>query len=290
MYGWRCINHRLKDPGRAMYEFSVIIPTWNRAKLLEKAVRSVLSQTLPPLEVLVCDDGSTDESEAVINSIGDARVRWLTGERAGRPAIPRNRGLHESRGEWIAFLDNDDEWLPDKMEKQLQKTEQQGCRASCANAKRFLPGKGFAGSCLNRAKGRISFDVLLKINQVICSSAVLHRSLLEVVEGFPEAPELKAVEDYALWLRIGANTDFFFLDEELLYYRDEPSASIRSGGVDEFEQRRRVFGDFLDWGRRKGLSADLTRKVRQQLFRDKIKIATTQLVSPARKIKKVFLP
>jgi glycosyltransferase involved in cell wall biosynthesis len=76
-----------------MSDVSVVIPTWNRAAMLERAVRSALNQTLPPLEILVCDDGSSDDSRAVIEAMG------------------------ASRGEWIAFLDDDDEWRPEKWER-----------------------------------------------------------------------------------------------------------------------------------------------------------------------------
>src|SRR4051794_13419670 len=98
---------------------SVIIPTWNRAATLGPAIQSVLNQTYPPREVLVCDDGSTDNSVDVVAQLDDQRIRWLPGGRGGRPAIPRNRGIGAATGEWLAFLDSDDEWLPDKLERQL---------------------------------------------------------------------------------------------------------------------------------------------------------------------------
>ena len=94
---------------------SVIIPTYNRQHTLLAAIQSALSQTLPPLEVLVCDDGSTDGSAEAVAALDDPRVRWLTGPHAGYPAVPRNRGLREARGEWVAFLDDDDVWLPEKL-------------------------------------------------------------------------------------------------------------------------------------------------------------------------------
>src|SRR5262249_7122187 len=98
---------------------SVIIPTWNRAATVMAAVESALAQTHAPLEVLVCDDGSSDDSAQRVGALPDPRVRWLPGPRGGRPAIPRNRGIAAARGEWLAFLDSDDEWLPDKLERQL---------------------------------------------------------------------------------------------------------------------------------------------------------------------------
>ncbi len=93
-------------------EVSVIIPTWNAAATIKTAVLSALRQTYPPLEILVCEDGSTDNSKEIVESLNDARVRWLTGPHAGQPAIPRNRGIRKATGQWLAFLDSDDEWLP----------------------------------------------------------------------------------------------------------------------------------------------------------------------------------
>ncbi|MFY9338906.1 MAG: glycosyltransferase family A protein [Methanosarcina flavescens] len=99
-----------------MAEISVIIPTWNRAETLGKAISSALNQTLSPYEVLVCGvDGSPDQK--VVNSINDPRVRWIEGGKDGLASIPRNIGIKASKGEWLAFLDSDDEWLPEKLEK-----------------------------------------------------------------------------------------------------------------------------------------------------------------------------
>lgn len=275
----------LSGRGHQMPDVSVIIPTWNRVELLLKAVRSALAQTIPPLEVLVCDDGSTDGSEAEIRAIGDGRVRWLNGERCGRPAAPRNRGIRESLGEWIAFLDNDDVWFPDKLEKQLRLAERLGCGAVCSNASRFVPGQGINGSYLAWDRQLITFDDLLQVNQVICSSAVIHRALFETVEGFPEAAELKALEDYALWLRVATSTDFAFIAEPLLLYRDDAGSSIRSGGKDVWSQRRMVFADFREWGDQKKIDKRYLRKLRDRSLRDRFDWALTTVLAPVKRMK-----
>ncbi len=99
---------------------SVVLPTYNRAAFLPRAIGSVLAQTHRNLELIVADDGSTDNTEAVVAGIGDARVRYLRCPRNGGAAYARNRGLEQARGELIAFQDSDDEWLPHKLERQLQ--------------------------------------------------------------------------------------------------------------------------------------------------------------------------
>jgi len=226
---------------------SVIIPTWDRAVSLRRAVGSALAQTLPPSEVLVCDDGSTDDSEQVIAGLGEAAVRWLPGPHAGRPAIPRNRGLREAQGEWIAFLDSDDAWLPEKLALQMAAVAQTRCLASCTNAWRVTQGVQRQRYFRNAQPPILRLEHLIHANPVICSSVLMHTSLIDSVAGFPEEEELAAIEDYALWLRVAALTGFAHLDEPLVEYTDEPALSIRMPGGSEFVQRRRVLRDFLSW-------------------------------------------
>ena len=101
---------------------SVVIQTWNRAELISSAIESVLNQTLQPIEILICDDGSTDETFRIVDSfaIKDSRVKWVPGKRSGFAAAPRNRGLFEAKGDWIAFIDSDDVWRKDKLMLQLE--------------------------------------------------------------------------------------------------------------------------------------------------------------------------
>lgn len=226
---------------------SVVIPTWNLAATLEATVRSALAQIVPPLEVLVCDDGSTDGSEGVVRAISDPRVRWVPGRRGGWPAIPRNRGIREARGNWVAFLDSDDEWLPEKLRKQLSQAAASGCPAACSNARRRVPGAGTAGLLLADLPDRVTFDDLLQVNHVVCSSVIAEKSLVLRASGFPESPELKAIEDYALWLRIATITDFACSREPLLWYNDDPAASLRRDDPDVRVQRSRVLADFRSW-------------------------------------------
>ncbi|MEW5784280.1 MAG: glycosyltransferase family 2 protein [Bacillota bacterium] len=232
---------------------SVIIPTFNRADLIAKAIHSALNQTLAPFEVLVCDDGSTDSSRDMVESIGDPRIRWLEGEHSGLPAVPRNRGIWAAKGEWLAFLDSDDEWLPEKLDKQLAAAKKLNCLAACTNAHAHIPGKGIAGEMSNWPEEIIIFKNLIRNNPVICSSGLVHFSLMENVRGFPETPDL--IEDYAFWLRVAAYTDIAFLKEPLLIYCNNPLSSVRSTfPTDIMVQRIGVFTDFLRWvaGRQDG--------------------------------------
>ena len=124
---------------------SVIIPSYNREKTIEKAARSVLDQTYTDLELIIVDDGSTDNTKAAVEAIGDPRVRYVRQENAGA-CVARNRGIDEARGEIIAFQDSDDVWHRDKLEKQLRVFEKEPtaqivcCRTRCIR----LDGSSFS--------------------------------------------------------------------------------------------------------------------------------------------------
>ena len=255
---------------------SVIIPTWNRAAAVVAAVASALNQTHAPLEVLVCDDGSTDDSEERIRRMSDPRVRWLPASRGGRPAIPRNRGIAAARGEWLAFLDSDDQWLPEKLARQLAALRASGRRASSTNASRLVPGLGPAGTLHDGGETVLGLAQLLADNRVVCSSAVIHKSLMAETEGFPEAAGLRALEDYALWLRVSCFTEFDYLPEPLVIYRDDPPNSVRAFDLDGRNQRFTVLSDFLAWCRRhpSGQTRRGYRAGRRMLRREKVLAVT----------------
>lgn len=230
-----------------MITVSVIIPTWNRADLLKKAIKSALNQSFSPLEILVCDDGSTDSTHEVVKSIKDKRVKWITGKHTGLPAIVRNRGIKESKGEWIAFLDSDDEWFPKKLEKQFALAKKTDSLAICSNAF-SLNSKDERKEYLNYSKNTINFFDLLNINYIICSSTIIHKSLLSKCFGFPEIPALKTWQDYAFWLRISTQTTFTYLSEPVLLYFDDPSKSNRRFTKNPYLQKKIVLENFLQWG------------------------------------------
>ena len=99
---------------------SVIIPTYNRAHLVGRAIRSVLNQTYQDFEIIVVDDGSTDNTEEVVKSFNDPRIRYIRHEENKGAAAARNTGIKAAKGKFIAFQDSDDEWLPKKLEKQME--------------------------------------------------------------------------------------------------------------------------------------------------------------------------
>jgi teichuronic acid biosynthesis glycosyltransferase TuaG len=231
---------------------SVIIPTFNRAYLLDKTLESVLTQSIKDLEVLVCDDGSTDNTETLVMEFQskDARVRWVPGAHTGLPASPRNSGIKSARGEWLALLDSDDLWYPSKLEKQLQSLRESGLKAGSCNAYRKFAQNEKMERYQRFEKDRWSFADLCTSNPAITSSVIFHRSILETVIGFPETVFLRGVEDYAFWLRVASQTAFAYLDAPLLEYNDGTQDSIRTKRTAEIPSLYiYIWKDFFCWAK-----------------------------------------
>ncbi len=241
---------------------SVIIATWNREKLLERAVKSALAQTYRNLEILVCDDGSTDNTFEMLERIGDDRIKWIPGEHSGLPAVPKNRGLKKCKGKWIAILDSDDAWTPVKIEKQLKALNKTGLKASCSNAWRYVEGKNTNERYIFWNKDIIAFEDLLYVNIVINCSAIFHSSLLDKIHQFPEDERFKVGEDYAFWIRASALTDFAYINEPLILYTDNRKKSVRSDYQDFGGVHNSVLDDFIDWAYEKEIDEKYIKKAK----------------------------
>ena len=229
---------------------SVIIPTWNRNKTIKKAIHSALNQTIIPFEILVCDDGSTDNTLGIVKSLNNPKVKWISGEHSGLPAVVRNRGIRESKGDWLAFLDSDDWWEKDKLEKQLKLAHKLGVKAVCSNAYVVNPHsdkKERLYFSKNEVKNTLSFSEFLATNYIICSTMLVKKKLVTDCGSFPEETTLKAIEDYALWLRISTKTKIVYSDKPLVNYFNDPDNSVRKTWNNVRLQKRTVLWDFIKW-------------------------------------------
>lgn len=240
---------------------SVVIPTYNRAHSLIKAIKSALTQTYPVNEILVCDDGSSDNSKFLVEELKEPKVKWIDCGRNGRPAIPRNIGIARASGEWIAFLDSDDTWLPDKIELQLKALEGKNYKAVCSNAHRLSEGKAVS-DYLSYNGSQLRFDDLLPVNLVICSSMMVERDLLKKLKGFPEGETFKAIEDYALWMKVVACSPIGYVNKALLHYTDDPKQSIRANDMDSYRQRKIILEELSAWLAKSDLPDSTTLKSR----------------------------
>jgi glycosyltransferase involved in cell wall biosynthesis len=203
-----------------MIKFSVIIPTYNRANLLDRCLQSLVNQIYKDFEVIVCDDGSTDNSKEIYEKYKNIlKIQYLWNENWGGPARPRNKGIAASQGEWICFLDSDDWWKPNKLEICLKYTVQYDFLYH-DNEIYYLKNpskkKNLHGRSVNPKNPYL--DMLLNGNPCINSSAVVKRSVIDAVGLIDEDKRLIAVEDFDYWLRIARFTKRIKYIHKLLGY------------------------------------------------------------------------
>jgi glycosyltransferase involved in cell wall biosynthesis len=203
--------------------FSVVIPTYNRADKLERAIKSILAQKYTNFEVLVMDDGSTDNTAKMVASLSDARIIYEWDVNFGGPARPRNRGIAIAKGEWVCFLDADDYWTNDKL---------QACHSLITSRVDLIyhdleiirdkPSLFQRRQIKSwQVKPPVLMDLLLKGNAIVNSSVVVRKSLLVKIGGINEDRDMIAAEDYNTWLRISQLTNnFIYLPRRLGYYQE----------------------------------------------------------------------
>jgi glycosyltransferase involved in cell wall biosynthesis len=221
---------------------TALITCYNRQHRIGNAVRSVLEQTVPPAEVLVVDDGSSDGSAAVLAEFG-SRIRVIRTENQGASQA-RNRGISEATGEWIALLDSDDQWYPDKLQKQIAVTnvfpdvdfvfcDTEVMRGSeMMIASRFALG-GVRGAEVCRDANRLRFDRSLFLRMVeqsrIFTSGVLVRRQLKELR-FPE--DLVCCNDWPVWMNLVLRYPFAAVDEVLVrMHHDGDNLTSRIGRI-----------------------------------------------------------
>jgi glycosyltransferase involved in cell wall biosynthesis len=232
---------------------SVITPTYNRAKTIQRAVNSVLAQTWKELEIIVVDDGSTDRTDEILKAYGN-KIRVIRQQNGGASAA-RNTGIRAATGEIISFLDSDDEWLPEKTERQvklLQRPELSGVVCCICNARmlrsagainsfevtRLYPGHT-EGVWSNPA--HILIDRFLLFNQVVA----IWRRVLERCGYF--RVDLRIMEDYDLSLRIALAGPWAFITDPLVIWHEDAGSGL-SRNVNQMEICQRAFQILADLG------------------------------------------
>ena len=182
---------------------SVVVPTHNRSRLLRQTLASVSAQRDVDLDVVVVDDGSRDDTAAVIGSLHDARISVVRHVRALGVSAARNSGIRAARGEWIAFLDDDDLWSPDKLATQLNAARTGGRRWACSGSVTVTDGlQVVAGSPPSTAD---EINRLLPRRNAVpagASNVLVHRELLEQAGEFDT--RLRHMADWDLWIRLSA--------------------------------------------------------------------------------------
>lgn len=206
---------------------SVIIPMYNRAETIARSITSVFGQELPErqtLEVIVVDDASTDDSRAAVRALTDARIRLIDLPENSGANVARNRGIAAARGEYIAFQDSDDEWLPEKLQQQLTYLQENDFDlVSCAISWRGAAvGKG--NFELHHAGGNVTTSQLTAGNFLSTQTLLMKAEILQQTAFDEDLPRL---QDWDLVFRLSLQYRLGFLDEVLVY--QYPTAGSISG-------------------------------------------------------------
>jgi len=207
---------------------SVITPTYNRGELFKETIQSVLNQTYHNFEYIIIDDGSTDNTKEIVQSFQDKRIKYINQQHVGTPASGRNNGIRIAKGEYIAFLDSDDVWFPQKLEIQLNEFQKNAEILILATNGIIIPLQPYRKYLSIKKDLVVSFRDLIinKKNPIINSTVLIKRTAIEAVGLIDEEPFLRASEDFDYWLRVLKYRDnsILILKQILVKYRAHSSS------------------------------------------------------------------
>ncbi|MBI3266153.1 MAG: glycosyltransferase [Chlamydiae bacterium] len=215
-----------------MSSVSLIIPTYNRASFLKEALDSVFDQERRPDEIIVIDDGSTDETQRIVNSFKDIHYFYQPNQGV---SSARNQGIKMAQAEWITFLDSDDLWLPDKLKVQLEITQAYPYFQIFYTDEIWIrKGKRVNQGKRHSKYGGWIFEQCLPLCIISPSSMMIHKNIFKTIGFFDES--LPACEDYDLWLRTALRHPIYFFPKPLIVKRGghEDQLSKKFFGLDRF--------------------------------------------------------
>ena len=194
---------------------SIIMPSYNTAKFISETIDSVLTQTYTNWELIIVDDCSTDNTDEVVKSfLSDDRIKYIKNEKNSGAAFSRNRALCEAKGKWIAFLDSDDVWLPEKLEKQIAFMEKNDYHFSYTN---YIEIDEFSipnGRVITGPK-KVTRHGMYNYCWMGCLTVMYDAETI----GLIQIANIKKNNDYAMWLKVCKKSDCYLLDETLAKYR-----------------------------------------------------------------------
>lgn len=206
---------------------SIITPSWNCASFIEETIRSIQSQTYTNWELLLQDDCSTDNTEELVAQFAekDARIKYECNPQNSGAAITRNNALKRAKGRWIAFLDSDDLWISDKLEKQIKFMVENGCHFSYTNYCEINEQSEEIGTLVTGPR-YITKAGMYAFCWPGCLTVMYDREMI----GLIQIADIKKNNDYAMWLKVCKKADCYLLDENLAKYRRGRSGSISTHG------------------------------------------------------------
>lgn len=223
---------------------SVILPTYNRTAYMTAAIDSVLKQSCADWELVIADDGSAEETATCLNALRDRRITVLRLPHSGNPAKVRNAAIRRAQGEYLAFLDSDDLWAPNKLEMQLATMRASpGCRWSyTATADIDATGRlvEIAGQAIWRPLSGNIVEALITFRALLSTSSVMaERSLVEEVGGFDEQQLFG--EDYDLFIRLALRSDVAVVDQRVIFTRNLQRDSYSTDRIGAYEGWVRLY-------------------------------------------------
>lgn len=205
---------------------SIVMPSYNTAEYIMDSIASVRNQTYENWELLIVDDCSTDNTKEIVAEISDPRIKIFYNERNSGAAVSRNRALREAKGQWIAFLDSDDLWMPDKLEKQIKFMEDNEYAFSYTNYEEIDSNGDKTGIKVTGPK-HISETGMFNYCWPGCLTVMYNAEKI----GLVQIEDIKKNNDYAMWLTIIKRADCYLLDENLALYRRGRKGSISTNSV-----------------------------------------------------------
>lgn len=199
---------------------SIIMPSYNTGRFISETINSVLNQTYTNWELIIVDDCSNDDTDAVVAMYNDERIRYLKNEENSGAAISRNRALREAKGKWIAFLDSDDLWTSDKLKKQIEFMKKNDYKFSYTNYGEIDEESNLLGRTVTGPK-RITQTGMYNYCWPGCLTVMYDAEAI----GLVQIEDIKKNNDYAMWLKVCKKADCYLLNENLARYRK------RSGSI-----------------------------------------------------------
>lgn len=206
---------------------SIITPSYNTAAFIGETIESVQAQTYQNWEMIIVDDCSTDDTDAVVKDyLSDKRIRYLKNDTNSGAAISRNRALREAKGKWIAFLDSDDLWMPEKLEKQISFMVQNRYSFSYTNYEEIDKEGEMNGIHITGPK-KITKTGMFNYCWPGCLTVMYDAETV----GLVQIADIKKNNDYAMWLKVSRKADCYLLEECLARYRKGRAGSISTHNI-----------------------------------------------------------
>lgn len=237
---------------------SIVMPSYNTGRYIKETIESVLAQSYPTWELIIVDDCSTDNTDEVVSEyLADQRIHYIKNDTNSGAAVSRNRALREAKGKWIAFLDSDDLWETDKLQKQLSFMRGNGYHFSYTNYIEIDEESKASGRSVTGPK-RISKQGMYNYCWMGCLTVMYNADVV----GLVQIADIRKNNDYAMWLKVCKKADCYLLDETLARYRK------RSGSISDHGYMKLIKWHYklYRWAEKRGPISSLVLTVRNLFF------------------------